>query len=349
MTGPSPFARLRGPRGVPAGRWTARSTPEGIKPEKLEQVLKVAADLGYKPNLAAKMLSDKQHSVKKIGIALVTEHNPFYDDVLRGINTALAEYADFGIENLIHIQQDYGDIKKQADALDHMAAQGVGGIVMNPIHCPEIASKINELNDRGIRTVTVNSDITQSRRIAYVGCHHRQSGVVMAGLLGLIANGAPMKVGVIAGPTHNLAVIRRKSGLLETIATGFSNIEVTAAYENENNEELSYDLTRQCSPPTLPGYALLPAPAPRMLRAVRRSTASGACGCRSYDLITEVRRRSWTGSSTPPSCRSPSGRGTTACRSSQVLAYNQLPERELNFTALSIITRYCLEEFEQKE
>ncbi len=87
----------------------------GIKPEKLEQVLKVAADLGYKPNLAAKMLSDKQHSVKKIGIALVTEHNPFYDDVLRGITTPPLSPNTRTSAREPHPPADYGDIKKQAD------------------------------------------------------------------------------------------------------------------------------------------------------------------------------------------------------------------------------------------
>ncbi len=232
-----------------------------------------------------------------------------------------------------------------------MARRGVGGIVMNPIPARDRIED-NELNDRGIRTVTVNSDITQSRRIAYVGCHHRQSGVVMAGLLGLIASGAPMKVGVIAGPTHNLAVIRRKSGLLETVATGFPNIEVTAAYENENNEELSYDLTRQmfAAHPSLDTLCVLGSGAIGCLRAVREIDRVRRVRVVVYDLIKEVRQALLDGVVDATIMQEPFRQGYDGVQIiAKYIAYNQLPERELNFTALSIITRYCLEEFEQKE
>ena len=323
----------------------ALNSRSGIKPEKVEHVLRVAAELGYKPNLAAKMLSDKQHSIIKIGIALVTEHNPFYDDVLRGIRTALEEYADFGIENMIHIQQDYSDIKQQIKALEAMEAQGVRGIVMNPIHCPEVAAKINALFEHGIRVVTINSDITQSNRIAYVGCHDRQSGEVLAGLLGLIANGLPMKVGVIAGPTHNLAVIRRKSGMLETLATNYPNIEVTSAYENENNEELSYQLTHQmlASHPTLDTLCVLGSGIIGCLNAVRERNAVKRTRVIVYDLIQEVRQALLDGVVDATITQEPFRQGYDGVQIiAKYLAFNQLPDQELNYTSLSILTRYCL-------
>lgn len=107
----------------------------GIKPEIAEHVRAVAKELGYKPNLAAKLLSDKKYTNRKIGIILVTENNAFYEDVLNGAKKALAEYADFGIGNIIHIQPDYDGVQQQIAAMEQMAEDGVGGIVLTPIHC----------------------------------------------------------------------------------------------------------------------------------------------------------------------------------------------------------------------
>ena len=52
------------------------------------------------------------------------ENNAFYDELLAGAYAALAEYEDLGIENIIHIQQDYSDYKQQIETME-------SGIVCN--------------------------------------------------------------------------------------------------------------------------------------------------------------------------------------------------------------------------
>lgn len=200
----------------------------GIKPEVADRIREVAEELGHQPNYAAKMLSDRQYAARKIGVILVAENNPFFEEVLDGVKAALSEYAKFGPESIIRIQQDYACVEEQTAIMEHMKAEGVGGIVMTPIYSPEITEKINSLSEDGIKIVTVNSDIPDTKRAAYVGCRFRKSGAVLAGLLGLMAGGGKLSVGVLAGPKQNYAVLRRICGLTETLAENYPNVTVAA-------------------------------------------------------------------------------------------------------------------------
>lgn len=75
------------------------------------QIKKIVEEIGYKPNLVAKGLAQKSIN-KKIGIILNAEYNPFYKDIIKGIEEKVREIADFSFEIMIKITKCY-DIEMQ--------------------------------------------------------------------------------------------------------------------------------------------------------------------------------------------------------------------------------------------
>lgn len=323
---------------------------KGIRPDIAQRICEIAAELGYKPNYAAKILSDRQYTKQKVGIILVVEHNAFYDEILSGAKAALAEYEDLGMENIIHIQQDYFDSKQQIEVMESMVAAGVKGIVMNPINCDEVAEEINKLTQQGVEIVTVNSDIPNTNRMAYVGCHHKRSGAVLAGLLGLMADGRKMKVGVIAGPKYNYAIMRRKMGLLETLEESYANIQVSAIYENENNENQSYNITEELlrEHQDLDVLCVLGAGMIGSLKAVQEIQRPVRLKVIMYDMIPEVQEGLRLGIVDATITQEPFRQGYDSVQLiAKYVAYGKKTEEKQILTKLAIVTKDCLDEEEE--
>ena len=60
---------------------------------------------------------------------------------------------------------------------------------MTPYNDERIRDCINALYEQGIPVVTLNTDIENSRRIAYVGSNYTRSGATATGLLQLMTSG----------------------------------------------------------------------------------------------------------------------------------------------------------------
>ncbi len=319
----------------------------GIKPEVAMRIREVAKELGYRPNYAAKMLSDRQYATKKIGIILVSESNAFFEEVLDGVRTALAEYAKFGLESVIRIQQNYTCVEEQVAIMDSMKAEGVGGIVMTPIYSLEVTEKINELSEAGIKIITVNSDIPGTLRAAYVGCRFRKSGVVLAGLLGLMADGREMVIGVIAGSQRNYAVLRRTGGLLERLEEYYPNIKINALHYNENNEEDSYLLVEKIlkEQSNLDVLCVLGAGMAGAVNAVRDSGRASDLRVITYDMIPEVKQGLRDGIVDATITQEPFKQGYDSVQLlAKYVAYGETIELGNIYTQLAIVTKECLDE-----
>lgn len=159
----------------------------GINQEVAEKIKQVAEEMGYRPNLAAKALSNTK-IVKKVGILLHSEGNEFFDEVIRGINASVQELSEFGLEFEWRTMKGYDD-KKQEELMGELEALGISGLVMTPINSDRIVRKIHEFHKKNIKVVAINSDILKTERIAFVGCKHKKSGTVAAGLFGLMGQG----------------------------------------------------------------------------------------------------------------------------------------------------------------
>ena len=212
----------------------------GVNREVELRIRAMAKELGYTPNRAGKALAIRKKPVS-IGVVISSIGNAFFDEMIRGMNAAQAEYADFNLKVVIKKTRGY-DVLKQLSLVDELVAEGVGALALTPIDDPLVAEKINGLAESGIPVVAVNSDIGNTRRIAYVGCDYQKSGATAAGLLGLVSGGNA-NVAVITGSKKILGHNQRVEGFLAAVRKDFPHTRIMDIAENNDNDVTSYLVT----------------------------------------------------------------------------------------------------------
>ena len=83
-----------------------------------ERIRQLAQELGYIPNRAGRALS-AQKSINYVGITIPSINSPFFDDLKKGIDQALREFKDLGIDIVLKEQEGW-DVNKQIEAIDEL-------------------------------------------------------------------------------------------------------------------------------------------------------------------------------------------------------------------------------------
>lgn len=157
-----------------------------VDPEKAKRVWELARQVGYTPARAGRALVTKKPIL--IGQIVNCVGNPFFDDVLRGMEDAVLDYADFPIETRLVSLRGY-DRESQAHAIEELIGQEIKALLITPINHPRIAQAVNQLSDRGCTVVTVNTDVENCHRRLYVGCNDQMCGCTAGKLLGMTTQG----------------------------------------------------------------------------------------------------------------------------------------------------------------
>jgi len=203
----------------------------GIKKETREKILKIAKELNYQPNFLGKALVQSKAPLK-IAVILTPGHNPFIQEMLKGIKNAEEEYRAFGIKILIKIPISL-EPSEQISILNDLSESGVSGIAVFPIDDTQVRSKINQLIDDGIHIITFNSQLDGLKDFCFVGQNHRKGGATAAGLMSkLLPNGGC--VGIIIS-SYNLSCHKdRLKGFLDKINATKSRITILEVTENQD-------------------------------------------------------------------------------------------------------------------
>lgn len=210
-----------------------------VNPQTARKVLDIAQALDYRPNRAGIVLAAQKRNLK-VGVILFDTGNPFFDEVMEGVRKKAEELKGYNCSVLI--SRVGFDAQAQLQAMEEMAAQEVGGIILSPYNDPLICQKINELSAQGIPVITTNTDIENSKRLAYVGCNFYRSGETAAGLMHLIG-GSPIHAGIITGSSKVLCHTDRIAGFKDRVRSQYPEIHIVDTIENSDDEFESYDGT----------------------------------------------------------------------------------------------------------
>lgn len=211
-----------------------------VSPQTEEKIMKIVRSLDYKPNKAGIVLAAQKKNLK-LGVVLLGLGNPFFDDVLTGVREKAAELASYNCSVLIK-QTEYSP-KQQLNAIDELLEEGVNGLAISPYNDSAVREKINSLCDRGIPVVTLNTDIENSHRIAYVGSNFYRSGETAGGLMRLMTTGE-VRVGIVSGSRNILCHTERIAGFTHVTAPS-SNIRIVETVNNNDDDQISYELTEK--------------------------------------------------------------------------------------------------------
>ena len=212
-----------------------------VNAETAARIMEIVKALDYKPNKAGLALAARKKKFK-IGVILFSEENPFFDEVMEGVNSKALELEDYGI-SVITKRVEF-DSKAQLHAMNELMEEEIHGLILAPFNHEKIREKIDDITDMQIPVVTINTDIEGSKRLAYVGSDYFQSGRIAAGLFGLMMK-ENTELAIVTGSSDVLCHSERIRGFREVLDKDYPNIQIAEIAENHDDEFESYALTKK--------------------------------------------------------------------------------------------------------
>ena len=150
-----------------------------VDPKVAARVRRIAAERGYRPNRAGRMLARAKNPIR-IGVIVQSVETMFMHTVFEEIERASAHFTTTGAEVLVRPLEGV-DAQQQLDVIDELLEAGVQGIALSPAEDERVRARIQELSER-MPVVTFNSDLPDSGRLCYVGVDNFACGRMSAGV-----------------------------------------------------------------------------------------------------------------------------------------------------------------------
>jgi LacI family transcriptional regulator len=201
----------------------------GISEATRARIMKAAAALGYRPNLAARHL--KLGRQRQISVHLPQEIASYFDAMRQGIQQAAAQLQPpLKVEFHSFPRMGQGEIESLQTVLD----QSCDGIIIAPGAPTRIAPLIRQATQRGIPVVCVATDAPDSDRLAVVSSDPFTSGAIVAELLTRMDKGnhqAAIITGDLATVDHSEKV-RGFRSMMADLGSSLTLAEVAEAHDD---------------------------------------------------------------------------------------------------------------------
>lgn len=209
----------------------------GVSPEIEEKIKKLIIDMNYTPNRAGKVLAGLKKPMK-IGCMLPSIDNPFYDDVILGLKQAERELHDFGVS--LEISQVKGfNPNDHISAINDLVAKNISALCVSTVDVPAVQDVLNSIIQKGIPVVSINSDLSHTNRLCYVGCNYTESGKTAAGILNLIRK-EPLEILIITGSLNMQGHNQRINGFIKTLQDKGIKYHIAGVIESMDDDHTSY-------------------------------------------------------------------------------------------------------------
>lgn len=236
----------------------------GISPATRALVLELAEKLGYRPNLAARLLSSrKQH---RIAVLFPSEIAAFWDLVRDGVLDFAGTLRQAGVEA---VYRPHGGLHEGDADVAQALKEDFQGLVLAPGR-PEVAAPlIAQAARRGVPVVCVNTDAPGSERLCTVSVDSLASGGLAAELMGRFLGGAGTVV-VVTGFESTIDHAEKVEGFQRMLFETAPGIEIAAVVEGHDVEDEAYQkcMDTFAETPDLSGVYVTTANAPPVLRAL---------------------------------------------------------------------------------
>ncbi len=206
----------------------------------LSRVLQAASDLGYITD-ASERVSAAQKPLRLVFL-LPAESSSFIAMLSRMFAQAQEQFAGFNMRARVEriesfrpdlLAQELKRVGREADGVAFMALEH-----------PAVREAVNTLASAGVPTVTLISDIANTKRSAYVGLDNRSAGRTAGYLIARFIGPKPAKVAMIAGSLSYRAHEEREMGFLHLFEEMFPAIKVVGLREGHDDPDKNYRQTR---------------------------------------------------------------------------------------------------------
>lgn len=209
----------------------------GVVPEVESRVRLLLEQLEYVPNKAGKILVARRNPLK-IGCFLPGVSNDFFDDVIAGFKDAQEDLSDFNVSIEINTVDGY-DESTHAASIEDLVAKGCKGLCLTTIDVPRIRDCVNQIISSGIPVITVNTDISDTDRLCYVGSDYREGGRVAGRLIAMFGE-SDLRIMIVKGSEKIKGHNERAEGFLQTLSEYDVCHEVVSICESQDENEKAY-------------------------------------------------------------------------------------------------------------
>ncbi|MGA7378505.1 MAG: substrate-binding domain-containing protein, partial [Candidatus Sulfotelmatobacter sp.] len=211
----------------------------GINESTRQRILKIAEQIAYTPNLAARSLSVSKASAR-IGVCIPREIHFFYDQLWGGVLDEARSVAQHGIQLVYRPVQTLGEA--DTEAFKELMHEGVNGIVLTAGNPQALAPLIDEAEKKGIPVVCVSTDAPESRRSCIVCVEPLLNGRLAGELMGkFVPPGS--KVAVIAGMLSAEDHRQKTAGFSDAFPRNCPGGEIVSVVEGHEDEDESFQKT----------------------------------------------------------------------------------------------------------
>ena len=169
----------------------------GVSEKKRQEIKKLLEEYGYEANPLAKALN---YQKRKMKVAVVLPNISAAPDIKKGFEIVRQDFQSFNIQVEYH-EVGSSDAEAQTECIRKLTQDNVSGAVILPIRSESVTQAIQELLDKKIPVVIVNSELSLDNIFCYVGQNMLQSGSVAARMLDLFRK-KPANIGIIS--CHNM-------------------------------------------------------------------------------------------------------------------------------------------------
>ena len=312
-----------------------------VNPEVAARILKIAEELGYRPNSIGQALAGTKRNLK-LGAILQSSETPTIQDVAAGVRHAAAELRESGVElELREVRgRDTGQVLRE---LDNLISRGVCGLAVAANGAPEFLRRVDGLFEQGIPVVTLNTDAPGSRRLCFVGMDNYRAGQAAAGLIRQMLPAGGL-VFPVAGHVNNMAHNSRLRGFLDTLeATGASDIRLLPCQPCFDRDDYAHEITQHVlrENPDLAAVYVTSNGQKGVCKAIEEENRKGRVRVIAYDLNEPNRQLLQSGDLSFVLDQMAFEQGSAPLRILyQYLLYGKAPEKELMYTDILIRTQY---------
>ena len=312
-----------------------------VNPEVAARIHKIAAELGYKPNIIGQALVRTKRDFM-LGVILQSAETPTMQIIAAGVRQTAAALRGSGVE--LDLREISGlDVGKVLEEIDGLVGRGMRGLAIAPSNAPELTERINELAEKGIPVVTLNSDLPASRRLCFIGMDNYRAGQTAAYLMRqLLSDGG--RVFPLAGHLNNTAHNSRLNGFFDALrAVGASELEILPFQPCFDRDDYAYEITQHVlrESPGLSGIYVASNGQQGVCTAIAELGLTGKVRVIAYDLNAPNMKLLQEGSLSFAIDQEPFEQGR---RPLQILydylLYDKKPEKQLLYTDILIRTKY---------
>ena len=212
----------------------------GVNPEVAQKIRLIADELGFVPNMAGKILAARKQPIQ-IGCLLPDIGNPFFDGIIAGFHRAEKELSDFGVS--LHIEHIKGfDVSTHIYTIKKLASMNLSGLCIATMDTPEVQYTVQNLIEKGIPVISVNTDIPDTERLCYVGPNYTNGGNTAAGLFSLLTKNK-LKILIVTGSFHIRGHNERIQGFIQGLIERKTPYTVLSTFESLDDDTHAYKTT----------------------------------------------------------------------------------------------------------